>query len=245
MDNVKTKGISENPTTKSSWFTKANCLNGLFVTSVIQLTLGILLYFIGTISFTILFIEGSIALVLALLSHYKGYSNRLWTVLLRILFSAYLFVPLAAGIAMIIYVFVAVQGFQDPDLNLIILENIWLTLSLIVIPPLLFLQPALSAMAKHRKQYDLVLMRIAAITVFLLSVVLCVFILDYKTDFGSLLSTSVSYTRVILGQQMNITIAINNILTRIIFCLCSGAIIVFAFKLKHIKNKSLKKSKKL
>ncbi|MDD2363018.1 MAG: hypothetical protein PHH84_08735 [Oscillospiraceae bacterium] len=243
MDKENAKGTNENPKTKSSWFTTTNCLNGLLLASVIQLTLGILLYLIGTVSFMVLLIEGAIALVLAFLSNYKGYSSRLWKILLRILFSVYLFASLAAGIAMIIFIFVFIRGYKDPDLNLIILDNIWLTLALIVIPPLLFLQPALSVMAKYRKRYDLVLVRIAAITVFILSVILCVFILNHEAAFGNILSTSVTYTPVIFGHQMNINIAIDNIFTRILFCLCSGAFVVFAFKLKHINSKSLEKSK--
>lgn len=211
-----------------SWFTREHCLNGLIAASVAQLALALMLYLLAAVTFSPLIVMALISFALALLSHYRG-DKRLPRVLLRVFF-----IVIILGVA----VMGALSVFMEPgrlfddnhDTRLINQASLWLTLSLLVLPPLLFLQPALSVGAGRGYRFDLVIMRTVAIAVFILSVLLCVFALEFRLyENQRLILTSVTYSPVIFGYEFIIPINIDNFLTRIMFCLCSAAFVLFSF----------------
>ena len=229
-----TSGPGIKPEKRESWFTLTHCLNGLLLASAAQLLLAFLLYFLAAISFTTIMIEAGISLVLALLARYGGDSGRLLRVLTRALFTVYLLLTIALGGALVIFSLIQPNLGGNEEIRLIIERDIWFTIAFAVLPLLLFIQPALALLARYRRRYDFVLIRVTGILVFILSFLLCAFLLD--SEGGSYILTSVTYRPVLFGQEIVIPIAFDNILTRILFCLCSAAFILFSFKIHTIKN---------
>lgn len=220
----------------SAWFTPAHCLNGLLLATVIQLVLCILLYVLAAVQFKILLIEAVAMLALGWLAHKQGDVFR-WRVTLRVVFITLISLLLAGGAVMIILLAVQSGDASGEQLTQTILPNLWMTVALLVLPALLFLQPAMAVLAHHRYRFDLVLQRIIALAVLALSLLLCLFALDYSLGGSPLIVSSVSFSPVVFDYPISITINIDNVLTRILFCLCSAAAVVFAFKLPSLPRK--------
>lgn len=227
----------------AEWFTAEHCLNGLLLASVVQLVLSILLYVLAAIQFKVLLIEAGVMIVLALLSHKLNDEFR-WRVILRVLYVAVLVLVLVGGAAMMVLIVSQSAALGSHDQQQAIFANFLMITGILALPALLFLQPAMVAMVQGRYRFDLVLLRITAIAVLLLSIVLCVFGLEYTMNGERMIINSVRYSPVIFGHTMNITIAIDNILTRILFCLCSIVMVVFSFKLRSLSRAKTHRDKK-
>ncbi len=227
-----------------AWFTLERCLNGLLIASIIQLILALMIYLIASVSFYILLIEAVICISLALFSHYKANTSRRSRIILRVIYIIYITGVVAFGAVAVLMVYSKLSSTGDAETVLMTQTMLWIALAMLVLPALLFLQPVLAVGAKHRHPFDLVFMRIVAIFVFILSILLCVYALEFSL-FGdsNLILTSVKYTPVIFGHEFTISINIDNILTRILFCACSAAFVLFSFlvhsKPEHARNNAI------
>jgi len=117
--------------------------------------------------------------------------------------------------------------------------SISLLVATMLLPILLMIQAALSVCIKSRCRFDLVLMRITSIVVFLATLSMCVFILDLKLEATSLSSAPENFITTIhpfsfsmLGMDIDFTIAIDNILTRILLCGSGALSVIASFLLK-------------
>lgn len=226
-----------------AWFTLERCLNGLLIASVVQLILALMIYLLASVSFYILLIEAVICISLALFSHYKAYTSRWSRIVLRVLFSVYIAAVVTFGAVAVLLVYSKLSSTGDAQTMLMTQTMLWIAVAMLVLPALLFLQSALSVGAKHRRPFDLIFMRIVAIFVFILSILLCVYALEFSL-FGdsNFILTSVKYTPVILGHEFTISINIDNILTRILFCACSAAFVLFSFLVRPKSKQALDKT---
>jgi len=117
--------------------------------------------------------------------------------------------------------------------------SISLLVATMLLPMLAVTQAALSICIKSRRRFDLMLMRITSIVVFLSTVSMCVFILNLRFEPTSLsaapenfITTVHPFSFSILGMDIDFTIAVDNILTRILLCGSGAAAVITSFLLK-------------
>lgn len=172
---------------------------------------------------------------LAVLSYFK-FDRRTPRIIIRILCISFAALPLLLGAVYIASFYFEAVKTNDPDVMQYFLSFFWLTFTVGILSPLLYLQPVFVMNATARRRFDMVMLRIVTIATFVCSIILCVFALEFKIDDGQLLNTSMTYAPVILGEQINFTLAIDTVITRILFCALSAVMIVCSF-LVHSKKK--------
>ncbi|NLN81797.1 MAG: hypothetical protein GX136_04545 [Clostridiales bacterium] len=217
-------------------FTTENCLNGMLAASVLQIVLALLLYLLASVKMELLLIETAVGVALTLSAYFKA-DERVPCILLRVINIFLLCGVLAFGIGIIVASYFMLASSGEPNLQIEYSQIIWIILPFIVLPPLLFLQTVFAITARYRRRFDLVLARINGILVLALSLILCFISLEYRQGGERLILTSFTTPKV-FGYDF--TIAIDNIITRAVFCVCSIAYVVFAFKLRSMPDKSKK-----
>ena len=218
---------------KASFFsslTQKKCYTLMQGASVLMLIIAILLYLLAAMNFWLIAIEGGLALALAFIWQ-RASERRAGRVIIRSLILTLLTLVLLSSVAIMLYLLSDVSAYDSTLAAEFLQAQGWPLLAVFLLPPFLFFQPTLVVMAGQRHTIDAVTLRIVSILTLILTLLLCIFALSYSSDGGAII-TSVTYTPKILGQEMNITIAIDNILTRIIFCLCSAVMVVLSFRLK-------------
>ena len=220
-----------------SWYTPERCLNGLLLTSVIQIIIALLLYLIAAIKLEVNLVGAAVSIVLAMLAHFKAGENRLSRVVIRIA-SIIVLAGLPVFYAVLIIVSYFINRSADVMNYLAATEEALIIILYLVLIPVLFFQPVLAVMSKYRRRFDLVLARIAGITALILSV--CVNILEYYLGDDKPILTSFE-TPKLFGQSIKVDI--DNIVIRIIFIGCSAAFVVFSFMLRWHPSQKIKKVK--
>lgn len=230
MDNAIKKSkspISE----KFKWFTDERCIEGLPSVAVLQVILALLLYMIASVEWSFWLVATAAALVLGLVGIYKG-DNRGARIILRVVIIAFIAALIAFDIVAL-YVSLRYSEY-DYKVDLVLLLSFSLS-------ALLFVQAAVSSLAKHRRKFDLVLLRVIGIIVLAMSVLFCIFGLEYKVGGVPLIVRSFS-TPEIFG--MSFEVAIDNIVTRLLFSLFSVAFVFMSFKLRAFSSKKAQEQTK-
>lgn len=206
----------------------------LLAVSAAQLVLALLMYLVPSTSALLLTIEGAFAVALILYARYRPMTKKAARVLLRVL---YIF-GMAAAVAGSLII-EGIMASETTSLSEPVFQSYsWMVLAMVLIPPMLFLQPVLAFTARYRRRFDLVLLRILAIFTLLLSLALCLFALEYDVNGRGILTSSV-YAFTLLGHSFSFTLAVNCIFTRVLFCACSAAMVFLSFRLHPEKaNKS-------
>lgn len=207
----------------------------LLVVSVAQLILAFALYMVAVINIWWVLLISVIIAGLAVLSYFK-FDRRTPRIIIRILCISFAAVPFVLGAVYIASLYFEAVKTNDPDVMQYFLSLFWLTFTVGVLSPLLFLQPVFVMNATARRRFDMVMLRIVTIATFACSIILCVFALEFKIDDGQLLNTSTTYAPVIFGEQINFTLAIDTVITRILFCALGAAMIVCSFLVRSKKK---------
>jgi hypothetical protein len=233
MPEIKTKNENKAKTdflSKLAWFTDERCINGLPSVAVLQLVLALLLYMIAAIEGVFWFSASAVALVLGLIGYYLA-DKPIVRILLRVLFIVLTAGIVGFGIAIILMSYNELKTTVDFSLNPDSFYYILIYILLLELSVFLFVQAAVSGLAKYRRRFDLVLLRIIGIIVLVFSVLFCVFGLEYGLSGSKFIVTSF-VTPEIFGKSFKI--GIDNIATRAVFCLLSLSYVFMSFKLGAI-----------
>jgi len=228
MDNEskRTKSsVKNNISEKLEWFTVERCIEGMPGVAVLQVILGLLLYIIASIEWSFWLGAMVAALILGFIGNYKG-DNRKTRILLRVVFIAFI---AALFVFDIVALCISIMYSEyDYRVDLVFLLSFSLS-------AMLFAQAAASSMVKFRRKFDLVLLRVIGIIVLAMSLMFCTFGLGYKVDSGTPLVLRSFTTPEIFG--MSFEVAIDNIITRLLFSLLSVAFVFMSFKIRAVSSK--------
>lgn len=202
----------------------------LLVLSVAQLVLGLTLYMLAAISFWCILLFTGIVVAMAVLSYFK-FNQRAPRIALRALCIFLGTVPFVIWLVFNILVYREASAYSDPVAMQQFYSWLWLTFAIAVMSPPLFLQPVFVVNAGSRRRFDMMMLRIVSIVTCVDAVILCTLALEYKINNDQLLNTAATYSPVIFGEQINLTVATDNILTRVLFCALSAAIITLSFRI--------------
>lgn len=210
------------------WFTEERCADGLPSVAFLQIILALLLFMIASLRWELWLFTSAAALVVGLAGYYKGDTLAV-RVVLRVLLIALTAGIIGLGIAGTAIVFGSVPVEETGALMDVVL------LLLLSFSFMLFVQAAASSLAKERRRFDLVLLRVIGIIVLVLSLVFCVFGMEYKDEYGLPLIARSFSTPEIFG--MSFEIAIDNLVTRALLCFLSVCFVFMSFRISSLPKK--------
>ena len=206
------------------WFTEERCVDGLPSVAFLQIVLALLLFMIASLRWELWLFTSAAALVVGLAGHYKGDTLAV-RVVLRVLLIALTAGIIGLGIAGTAIVFGSMPLEETGALMDVVL------LLLLSFSLMLFVQAAASSLAKERRRFDLVLLRVIGIIVLVLSLVFCVLGWNTKTSTGCRLSQGRSAPR---RFSMSVEIAIDNLVTRALLCFLSVCFVFMSFRISSL-----------
>ena len=211
---------------------EAKVQNMLLGASVIQLLLALLMYMLPSVRTSLLLGEAAAGIVLALVVRYAPMEKRAVRVLVRVVVIAVLALTTILTIVVVLMTNASRQPTDTEAPSIILTTSNYFMLAAVALPPVLFLLPSLSLNARRRRRFDVVLLRIVTILSLIGVLLLTIFALSYAPYGEPTILTSAVYTPVLFGHTFTININIDNILTRVLLCLCSAVMVFLAFYLR-------------
>ena len=227
----KTNGHPRRPPLRKS-LTEDKARNILLGASVVQLLLALLMYMLPSVKTSLLLAEAAVGIALALVVRYAPMEKLAVRVLLRSVVVAALAAAIILTIVAVLITNASRQSTDTDATSVMLTSGNYFMLAAVALPPVLFVLPALSLNIRSRRRFDIALLRVTAILSLIGTLLLTIVVLSYAPYGKPLILTEAVYTPVLFGHTFTITLNIDNILTRVLLCLCSAVMVFMAFYLK-------------